>query len=76
MKITDKSSGKHTMFCRLRVGAVFKAASSDHFYMKTSIVDDDDGEVLTNAVRLDNGLSHKFDDDADVIIVEAELIIT
>lgn len=76
MKITDKRNGKLVIFCHLRVGAVFKAASSDNFYMKTSRVEDADGEVITNAVRFDNGLPHKFDDDTKVILVDAELIIT
>lgn len=76
MKITDKRTGKLVMFCHLRVGVVFKAASTEHFYMKTSRVEDVDGGVITNAVRLDNGLPHKFDDDTNVILVDAELIIT
>lgn len=76
MNITNKHSGKHIMFCHLRVGAVFKDAASNYFYMKMSIVDNDKGDVLVNAVRLDNGLARKFDDKAEIIKVNAELIIT
>ena len=76
MNITNKRSGKHIMFCHLRVGAVFKDVASEHFYMKMSIVDNDKGDVLVNAVRLDNGLARKFDDKAEIIKVNAELIIT
>ena len=76
MNITNKRSGKHIMFCNLRVGAVFKDVASDHFYMKMSIVDNDNGEVLANAVRLDNGLARTFADKAEVVKVNAELIVT
>lgn len=77
MKIVDKRGGKHVMFCHLPIGAVFQCTSvTPHFYMKTSIVEDVDGEMITNSVRLDNGLPHKFDDDTKVIKVDAELVIT
>ena len=77
MKINDKRGGKQVMFCHLPVGAVFQSTSVvPQIYMKTSIVEDVDGEMITNAVRLDNGLPHKFDDDTKVIKVDAELVIT
>lgn len=76
MKITDKRSGKRVLFCHLLVGTVFQTPSSNYFYMKTSFVEDVDGEMITNAVRLDNGLPHRFDDDVEVVKYDAELIIT
>ena len=77
MKIADKRGSKQVVFCHLPVGAVFQYTTVvSHFYMKTSIVEDVDGEMITNAVRLDNGLPHKFDDDTKVIKVDAELVIT
>ena len=77
MKVSDKRGVKQIMFCHLPVGAVFQSMSAaPNFYMKTSIVEDANGKMITNAVRLDNGLPHKFDDDTKVIKVEAELIIT
>lgn len=73
MKVTDRRVPKTVKFGHLQVGAVFK---SEYFYMKTSIVDDDDGDVLTNAVRLDNGLACYFCDSDEIVKVEAELVIT
>ena len=77
MKIIDNRSNKQVPFCHLPIGAVFQCVpSSPNFYMKTSSVDDVDGEIITNAVRLDNGLPHKFDGDTTVIKVDAELVLT
>lgn len=77
MKIVDKRSNKQVPFCHLPTGAVFQCtAYVPNFYIKTSEVEDVDGEMITNAVRLDNGLQHKFDGDTTVIMVDAELVIT
>ena len=75
MKITSKNSSKYNLFCHLRVGTVFKDASSGNLYMKISIVDDANGKVLANAVKLDNGYAGKFNDDAEIVKVDAELIV-
>ena len=77
MKIIDNRSNKQVLFCHLPTGAVFQCTLYiPNFYMKTSSVYDVDGEVITNAVRLDTGLPHKFDGDITVIKVDAELVIT
>lgn len=73
MKITDRRCPKTAKFGHLQIGTVFK---SEYFYMKTSIAYDDDGDVLTNAVRLDNGLACCFCDSDEIVKVEAELVIT
>lgn len=76
MKISDRRGTKGEMFRHLQMGTVFKGLHTNYFYIKTSGTKDNDGEVITNAVRLDNGLAHYFDDDVEVIKVDAELIIT
>jgi hypothetical protein len=76
MKIADRRSPKTAKFGHLQVGTVFQYQQPKEFYMKTSLVDDDDGTPIANAVKLDNGLVCYFDDSDEIVKVEAELIIT
>lgn len=77
MKITDKRSCKTLCFSDVPNGQVFKTfATSSRVYMKTSDVVDSDRDVISNAVMLENGLAHLFDDNTEVVVVNAELIIT
>jgi hypothetical protein len=75
MKITDRRCPKTAKFGHLQVGTVFKHKLFEEFYIKTSIVDDDN-ELIINAVRLDNGLATYFDDNDEIVKVDAELVIT
>jgi hypothetical protein len=76
MKITDKVNKLTKRFCYVAMGQVFTPQSSNNFYIRTSGVTDYEGRLLSNAVRLDNGLAKRFDVDEEVIVVDAELIVT
>jgi hypothetical protein len=77
MKITDKRKYDPVCFVNVPIGSIFKPfATSSRVYMKTSSVVNSDRDVISNAVMLENGFAHFFDDDMEVIPVDAELIIT
>lgn len=75
MKITDKVNKLTKRFCYVGMGQVFTPKSSNNFYIRTSGVTDYEGRLLSNAVRLNDGLAHMFDVDEEVIVVDAELIV-
>lgn len=75
MKITDKRHSP-VAFKELSIGEVFKTVTSPSYYIKTSSVSDNYGDVISNSTNLNNGLAHYFDSGISVLAVEAELIIT
>lgn len=75
MKITNNRKNP-IAFKGVSAGEVFTSVTSPNFYIRTSEVMDDEGDVISNAVNLSNGLAHYFDGDIAVMVVDAELIIT
>ena len=75
MKITNRRKNP-IAFRDVEIGEVFTSAMSPNFYIRTSEVMDDEGDVISNSVNLSNGLIHYFDGGIAVMVVDAELIIT
>ena len=75
MKITNNRKNP-IAFKDVSAGEVFVSVTSPNFYIRTSEVMDDEGNVISNSVNLETGLAHYFDGNIAVMVVNAELIIT
>ena len=72
-KVATKSK-RALKFEDLKCGDIFMG-SNGNWYMKTYDYFDDCGDLQCNSIRLDNGISHIFEDDENVIKLKKDLII-
>lgn len=74
MKITDKRSGEHAYFGDLQVGDVFEWM--EEYYVVIPHILDCDTENHYNAFSFSNDVLDHFDNDIEVVKINAELVIT
>ena len=72
-KVATKSK-RALRFDDLNRGDVFQC-DRGNWYMKTYDFFDECGDLQGNAIRLDNGLSHIFEDEENVIKLKKDLTI-
>ena len=76
MKINDETPKSDCTFDTLATGACFKLPHGTYYYLKMEpIYDDGDDEVRYNAVFLEDGEPTRFNDDQEVIPLNAEVVI-
>ena len=75
-KVSTKTKTKRALrFDDLNCGDIFQSGECGNWYIKTYYQYDDCGDLKGNAVRLDNGVSHLFDDSHNVTKLKKDLII-
>lgn len=75
MKFTDKRTKTRVLFGDIKTGACFITLSDGHINMKMYIADHDYPNVY-NMVDLVTGKQFSFEDNEEVIAVNAEILIT
>ena len=73
-KVATKSK-RALRFDDLNRGDIFQSGEYGNWYIKTYYQYDDCGDLQGNAVRLDNGVSHLFDDSHNVTKLKKDLTI-
>lgn len=67
-------SKRALQFGDLNYGDIFQVVMG-HWYIKTYNQYDDCGDLQGNTIRLDNGVSHIFDDDQCVVKLKKDLVV-
>ena len=75
MKFTDKRTTTRVLFGDLKTGMCFITPSDSHINMKMH-TDEYDCPDVCNTIDLVTGNQYSFEDDEEVIAVNAEIIIT